>query len=63
MLLFKGGDDMKNLFQYVGKVGDDDTYEQVVQKITKGLIDRTNKVVQRNLLFANSPQGSKTFER
>ena len=63
MLLFKGGDDMKNLFQYVGKVEDGDSYEQAIEKIKKGLSDRTNKVVQRNLLLADFPQGSKSFEK
>ena len=63
MLLFKGGDDMKNLFQYVGKVDDGDSYDQTVEKIKKGLSDRTNKVVQRNLLLADFPQGTKSFEK
>ena len=37
MLLFKGGEDMKTLFQHVGKVFDTDTYDKVVKKITDGL--------------------------
>ena len=63
MLLLKGGDDMRNLFQYVGKVEASDKYDEVVKKIKKGLTERTNKVVQRNLLLANYPQGSKSFEK
>ena len=63
MLRLKGGDDMRNLFQYVGKIADSDTFEQVVMKIKKGLSDRTNSVVQRNLLLANFPQGKKSFEK
>ena len=63
MLLLKGGDDMKNLFQYVGKVEDADSYDDVIRKIKKGLGERTNKVVQRNLLLANFPQGNKSFEK
>ena len=63
LLLFKGGDDMKNLFEYVGHVADEDTFNQIVTKITDGLSARTNKVVQRNLLLANHPQGTKTFEK
>ena len=35
----------------------------MVKKIKKGLTERTNKVVQRNLLLANYPQGSKSFEK
>ena len=63
MLLFKGGKEMKNLFQHVGKILDTDTYKQTTDKIIRGLRNRTNKVVQRNMLFANYPQGSKSFEK
>ena len=63
MLLFKGGDDMKSLFEYVGKVEDTDSFDEAVNKIRVGLQNRTNKVVQRNMLFTDFPQGSKSFER
>ena len=63
LLLFKGGDDMKNLFQFVGKVEDADSYSAAIDKIKSGLMERTNKVVQRNLLLADYPQGSKSFEK
>ena len=63
MLLFRGGDDMKDLFEHVGKVETADTFDQAVQKIQQGLQGRTNAAVQRNLLLTNHPQGSKSFER
>ena len=63
MLLFKGGSDMKNLLQHVGKVTDDDNYAQTVDKIKQGLTNRTNSVVQQNMLFTNHPQGKKSFEK
>ena len=63
MLLFRGGDDMKDLFEHVGAVTDTDTFDAVVTKIRTGLQGRTNNVVQRNLLFANYLQGTKSFER
>ena len=63
MLLFKGGKDMKNLFNHIGRVLDTDTYEQAIAKIIKGLQDRTNDVVQRNMLLSNYPQGTKSFEK
>ena len=44
--LFKGGDDMKILFQHIGKVSDTDTYEEAVKKIIDGLSECTNKVAQ-----------------
>ena len=63
MLIFKGGEDMKILFQHVGKVLDTDTYEQPLKKISDGLSERTNKVVQRNMLLSSFPQGPKSFEK
>ena len=63
MLLFKGGDDMKSLFEYVGNVADADSFDQAIGKIREGLQKRTNKVVQRNMLFTDLPQGTKSFEK
>ena len=57
MLIFKGGEDMKTFFQHVGKVLDVSTYEQAVTKISDGLSERTNKVVQTNLLSQIFPKG------
>ena len=57
MPLFKGGEDMKTLFQQVGKVLDTDTYEQAVKKINDSLSERTKKAVQWNMLLSNFPQG------
>ena len=54
---------MQTLFKHVGKVLVTDTYRQSVNKVKNGLIARTNKVVQRNKLFSNFPQGSKSFEK
>ena len=63
MLLFKEGEDMKTLFQHAGKVLDTSAYEQAVRKISDGLSERTNKVVQRNMLLSDFPQGSKSFKK
>ena len=63
MLLFRGGDDMKNLFDHVGKVVTTDSFDATVTKIQDALKNRTNKVVQRNLLLTRHPQGNKSFER
>ena len=60
MLLFKGGEDKKTLFQHVGEVLDTDTYEQAVKKIGGGLSEQAYKIVQRNMLISNFPQGSKS---
>ena len=34
-----------------------------LKKISDGLSERTNKVIQRNMLLSNFPQGSKSFEK
>ena len=41
----------------------DDDYQTATDKIRRGLQSQTNSVVQRNLLLANFPQGSKSFEK
>ena len=37
MLLFKGGNDMKNLFQHVGKVPNEDTHAETTKKLLMDL--------------------------
>jgi len=54
---------MQDLFKYVAKVTNTDSFSDTVEKITNGLKTRTNSVVQRNLLLANFPQGTKSFDR
>ena len=49
ILLFRGGDDMKDLFEHVSAVTDTDTFDAVVTKIRTGLQGHTSNVVQKNL--------------
>ena len=63
MLLFRGGDDMQNLFDHVGKVVEADSFDNAVAKIENALKSRTNSVVQRNMLLTQYPQGSKSFDK
>ena len=63
MLLFRGGDDMKALFEHVGKVTDSDTFDDAITNIQDGLKARTNATVQRNLFLTSYPQGNKSFDR
>ena len=63
MLVYRGGDDMSNLFKHVGAVTDDDTFDQSIKKISDELQKRTNKVVQRNTLLTQHPQKNKSFEK
>ena len=63
MLLFRGGDDMQNLFDHVGKVVEADSFDNAVAKIENALKSRTNSVVQRNMLLTRYPQGLKSFDK
>ena len=63
MTLMKGGKDMHTLFEHVGNVIATDTFDEAIKKIRDKLIERTNKVVQRNMLLSNFPQGNKSFEK
>ena len=63
MTLLRGGRDMKTLFTHVGNVADDDTFDAAVKKVQDKLSERTNKIVQRNILLSSFPQGSKSFEK
>ena len=63
MTLLKGGKDMHTLFDHVGVVLETDTFDQTAQKIKDKLTERTNKVVQHNMLLSNFPQGNKSFEK
>ena len=61
--LLKGGKDMHTMFEHVGNVLDTDTFDEAVRKIRGRLSERTNKIVQRNMLLSNFPQGDKSFEK
>ena len=54
---------MKDLFQHVGAVETKDTYDEALAKIRTSLQNCTNIVVQSNLLFANLPQSTRSFEK
>ena len=63
MTLLKGGKHMHTMFEHVGDVREADTFQEAVEKIQTKLSDRTNKIVQRNMLLSNFPQGDKSFEK
>ena len=63
MTLLKGGKDMHTLFDHVGNVTAADSFDEAIKKIRDKLTERTNKVVQRNMLLSNFPQGNKSFEK
>ena len=63
MTLLKGGKDMHTMFEHIGNVLEEDTFEEAITKIQTRLKERTNKIVQRNMLLSNFPQGEKYFEK
>ena len=55
-----GGDAMKSLFDHVGSVEEDDTFDTAINKITNG-IKQTNQATARFKLFQQMPQGGQHF--
>ena len=53
---------MQDLFKHVGKVLDEDTYQQAINKIKDALKKRGNRSAAVFKLFARMNQGGKTFE-
>ena len=62
MLRIEGGQDMDDLFEHVGKVVNDDTYEEAVNKIKAALKKQGNRTSAVFKLFNGYPQGKQTFE-
>ena len=63
MLLFRGGDDMLDLFDHVRNLNRDDIYIEAINKIRNPLQSHTNIIVQRNMFHRSHPQVSKSFEK
>ena len=62
IIQLEGGVDMQDLFKHVGKVLDEDTYQQAIVKITEALKKRGNRSAAVFKLFTRMNQGGKTFE-
>ena len=63
MTLLKGGKDMRVLFNHVANVLTTDTFDGAITKVQTKLKERTNTVVQGNMLLSNHPQGTKSFDK
>ena len=62
IIRLEGGRDMVDLFEHVGKVKDEDTYQAALEKIRKALKGRGNRTAAVFKLFTGMPQGEKTFD-
>ena len=62
LILLEGGEDMQNLFKYVGQVIEGDTYRQAITKIETALKKRGNRTSAVFKLFNGHPQGNQSFE-
>ena len=56
-----GGAEMKDLFEHVGKVEAEDTFEAAVEKIKNGIKSQTNQATARFKLFQQMPQSGAHF--
>ena len=62
LLLVEGGDEVSDLFKYVGKVLPGDTYQQAVDKVKDALKKRGNRTSAVFKLFNTHSQGSQLFD-
>ena len=62
LILVEGGDDMQNLFKYVGQALEGDTYVQAINKIKDALKKRGNRTSAVFKLFNGHAQGNQSFE-
>ena len=62
LLMVEGGDEITDLFKYVGKVVDGDTYDQAVEKVKVALKKRGNRTSAVFKLFNTHSQGSQSFD-
>ena len=61
MLRLVGGDEVRTLFDHVGMVGPEDTWDEALQKITNGIKQQTNQAAARFKLMQRMPQGESCF--
>ena len=61
MLQLGGGPDMTYLYEHVGKVVDEDTYEMALEKIRAGITGQTNDAMMKFKLFTLLGQGNQPF--
>ena len=62
LLLVEGRDEVNDLFKYVGKVLQEDTYQQPVDKVKVALKKRGNRTSAVFKLFNTHAQGSQSFD-
>ena len=62
LLLVEGGDEIADLFKYVGKVLPGDTYAAAVEKVKVALQKRGNRTSAVFKLFNTHHQGSQSFD-
>ena len=61
IMLMLGGDEMEKLFDHVGKVLEDDTFKQALDKVEVGIKGLTNQATARYKLFQEMPQDGQVF--
>ena len=62
IIRLEGGRDMVDLFKYVGRVNDEDSYNASLEKIRKALKGRGNRTAAVLKLFTGMPKGEKSFD-
>ena len=61
IMLMLGGDEMEKLFDHVGKVQEEDTFQKALNKVQNGIKGLTNQATARYKLFQEMPQDGQVF--
>ena len=61
IFLMIGQEALETLWDHIGKVEDDDSFEVALRKVEMGISSQTNQAVSRHKLFTKMAQGEKGF--
>ena len=62
MIQIEGGEDMMQLFRFMGKVQEADSYQQAIGKIKTALKETGNRTSAVHRLYTAHSQGDQTFD-
>ena len=61
ILLLVGGEEVRTLFDHVGRVQDADSWKETLEKVSQGIRQQTNQAAARFKLMQKMPQSDSCF--